>query len=107
MPLHYGAHGGNEKTESFTRNIGTGGAFILSDEPLPVGTELSLAIRVPTNEEPIALTAEVRWQALPEQDSDDPGMGVAFIDVEVNALLELNKYFASLTGTELSGTDET
>ncbi len=103
VPLCYRADSNSKSVESVTRNIGTGGAFILSDDPLPVGTELSLAVRVPTSDEPISLTAEVRWQALPNQDGDDPGMGVEFVDVEVSALLELNKYFSSLTGTDLTG----
>ena len=34
---------------------------------------------------------------------DEPGMGVQFHDVDIDVLLELNDYFASLTGVEVSG----
>jgi len=88
-------------TTTVTRNIGLGGAFVLSENPLPVGTELVLAIRVPTRDEPIELMAEVRWLIPADEDADGSGMGVQFLDIDVDTLLALNNYFASLAGTDV------
>jgi uncharacterized protein (TIGR02266 family) len=86
-----------------TRDISVGGAFIEHDRPLPIGTELYMELYVPTSEEPLEIDAEVRWIVPPGGDGIVPGMGVEFLDLSVDALLMLNEYFASLTGTESDG----
>lgn len=73
-----------------TRNIGVGGAFIASPEVQPVGTALTVELSLPTSEQVFTLPAIVRWAAAGE------GMGVQFIGVDVDVLLELNDYFATL-----------
>lgn len=83
-------------SDAETRNVGVGGAFIATPEPLPVGTPLVVQLTVPTSERRFELTALVRWAT----DQDDPGMGVQFVDVDIDVLLDLNDYFASLTGRE-------
>lgn len=85
---------------SVTSNIGVGGAFIRSDDPEAVGTRLKLALKVPTSDVPIEVDAEVRWLVEPEDDRHEPGMGVKFHGLEVECLLRLSEYFASLTGAE-------
>ncbi|MEM9490059.1 MAG: PilZ domain-containing protein [Myxococcota bacterium] len=91
--------------ESVTHNLGVGGAFIASAAPLPVGSELWLALHLPTAERAIAVRARVRWQlspAAPDSDSGDPrGMGVEFLAPDTDALLALGQYFASLTGCDI------
>ena len=83
-----------------TRNLGTGGAFILCREPMPVGTQLQLFLRLPTADHDIGITAEVRWVVTYAEDPDGAGMGVKFLEPEVGTLLVLSEYFASLTGTD-------
>ncbi|MCE9577784.1 MAG: PilZ domain-containing protein [Deltaproteobacteria bacterium] len=79
-----------------TRNIGVGGAFIEGGADLRTGLELELELRLPGSDLWRPLNAIVRRiEAGPP-----PGFGVEFIDVEVDVLLELNDYFASLTGSE-------
>jgi hypothetical protein len=73
-----------------TRNIGVGGAFIASSELQDVGSALTLELRLPTSEQTFALPAVVRW-ARPGE-----GMGVQFVGVDIDVLLELNDYFATL-----------
>ncbi len=80
---------------AFTRNIGVGGAFVVTESPARPGTPLMLAIHVPTATEPIEVRGEVRWSG-----DDPPGMGVKFGGLGVEELLQLNEYFASLTGRE-------
>ena len=74
-----------------TRNIGVGGAFIATDQVQPVTTTVTIELSLPTTEQIFTLPAVVRWAAR-------EGMGVQFVGVDVDVLLELNDYFASLTG---------
>lgn len=74
-----------------TRNIGVGGAFIVSQLVQAVGSEVLLELTLPTTDQTFALPAVVRWAA-------GDGMGVQFVGVDVDVLLELNDYFATLTG---------
>lgn len=74
-----------------TRNIGVGGAFIATAELQPVTTTLTVELSLPTTEQVFTLPAVVRWTA-------KDGMGVQFVGVDIDVLLELNDYFASLTG---------
>ena len=77
--------------EAETRNIGVGGAFIACPDILPVGTAMTIELTLPTSEQVFTLPAIVRW-AHPTD-----GMGVQFVGVDVDVLLELNDYFSSLT----------
>ena len=74
-----------------TRNVGVGGAFIACAEVQPVGTPMTLELILPTSEQVFTLPAIVRW-ANPRE-----GMGIQFVGVDVDILLELNDYFSSLT----------
>jgi Tfp pilus assembly protein PilZ len=96
VELAYRATGDDdsEPVRAFTRNIGVGGAFVVTDQPAPVGAKLHIMIDVPTSEQTIQVSAEVRWS------SADSGMGVKFHDLDVDQLLQLSEYFASLTGSE-------
>jgi uncharacterized protein (TIGR02266 family) len=85
-----------ELYSAVTRNIGVGGAFILTDTPEAAGASLSLQLQLPNVDNPIVVDCEVRWSTT----GDESGMGVKFENIDVEALLALNEYFASLTGTE-------
>jgi Tfp pilus assembly protein PilZ len=74
-----------------TRNIGVGGAFIATSQVQVVGTSMTLALTLPTSEQVFTLPAIVRWAHGSE------GMGVQFVGVDVDILLELNDYFSTLT----------
>ena len=74
-----------------TRNIGVGGAFIACADVQAVGTSMTLEFSLPTSDQVFTLPAIVRWSR--ERD----GMGVQFVGVDVDILLELNDYFSSLT----------
>jgi hypothetical protein len=74
-----------------TRNIGVGGAFIVTS-PAAIGSSVSIELTLPTSDQTFSLPAVVRWVA-----SD--GMGVQFVGVDVDVLLELNDYFSTLVGT--------
>lgn len=75
-----------------TRNIGIGGAFIATAELQPVGTSMTVEVTLPTSEQVFTLPAIVRWA------KDGQGMGIQFVGVDIDILLELNDYFSTLTG---------
>jgi uncharacterized protein (TIGR02266 family) len=86
-------------TLAHTRNIGVGGAFIVTATPPQPGTHLILTLHVPTPAKKIEVKAEVRWTSSVDGAT---GMGVKFYGLDVEELLQLNEYFASLTGRDES-----
>jgi uncharacterized protein (TIGR02266 family) len=90
---------GGGSFRAYTRNIGVGGAFIVTTTPERAGTALTLSLTVPSLPQTLVVKAEVRWNT-PGDAYDPPGMGVKFFGLEVEELLALNEYFASLTGRE-------
>jgi uncharacterized protein (TIGR02266 family) len=86
---------------AFTKNIGVGGAFILTPDPAPPGAMLEIVVRVPAAQRPIEVTAEVRWivDGKHNEPEREHGMGVKFSGLDVDQLLALNEYFAALTAT--------
>ncbi|HUJ58376.1 MAG TPA: PilZ domain-containing protein [Kofleriaceae bacterium] len=93
MPVRFRTAGHGAWIEAQTRNIGIGGAFIASGQVQPVGTTMTIELSLPTTDQVFALPAVVRWST----GDDGGGMGVQFIGVDVDVLLELNDYFSSLT----------
>ncbi len=76
---------------SRTRNIGVGGAFVVTDRPPPIGTQLTLALIV--HDSPrrppwtLELRGEVRWQKGESNVvGEEAGMGVVFYGLDVEQL---------------------
>ncbi len=90
-----------QELRAFTKNIGVGGAFIITPDPAPPGAALEIVLDVPKSARPIEVTGDVRW--IVDGKHDEPqaehGMGVKFNGLDVDQLLALNEYFASLTST--------
>jgi hypothetical protein len=76
-----------------TRNIGVGGAYIATFEVQEVGTGLTVELTLPTTDRVFTLPSIVRWSSA----APPAGMGVQFVGVDVDILLELNDYFSTLT----------
>lgn len=92
--------GNGEEHRAHTKNIGVGGAFIVTPRPPRVGSQLHIVIEMPSGTVPIEVRAEVRWVLVGEDISAaDSGAGVRFAGLTVDQLLALNEYFASLTTT--------
>jgi uncharacterized protein (TIGR02266 family) len=91
----------SDEQRAYTRNIGVGGAFIITPDPPPPGTALQIALAVPAAARPIEVRADVRWIVDGKHDErdDEHGMGVKFAGLDVDQLMALNEYFASLTST--------
>ncbi len=76
-----------------TRDIGVGGAFVLTPMVQAIGTPLMLEITLPTTDQTFTLPGIVRW-AVPGVEG---GMGVQFVGLDIDVLLELNEYFSTTT----------
>jgi hypothetical protein len=91
MPVRFRTSLHPDWIQAETRNIGVGGAFIACRELQSIGTPLTIEVTLPTSEQIFTLPAIVRWT------HDDEGMGIQFVGVDVDIMLELNDYFATLT----------
>ena len=80
-----------EWSDAETRNIGVGGAFIVTQTIAEVGATITIQMSLPTSDQTFSLPAVVRW-------ATTDGMGLQFVGVDVDILLELNDYFATLVG---------
>jgi len=81
----------------FIRNISTGGLFVHTHDPLPIGRELIVRFTIPTLSEPVTARAVVRWVRPYRSDLKDaiPGMGVQFVDVlPSRAIQAINEFIA-------------
>jgi uncharacterized protein (TIGR02266 family) len=93
MPVRFRTPAHATWIDAETRNIGVGGAYIASSAPPAVGTTLTVELTLPTTDQTFTLPAVVRWSS----SAAPPGMGVQFVGVDVDILLELNDYFSTLT----------
>ena len=82
--------GGTEWVTAGARDVGAGGAFIITKTAEPISAEIVLELVLPTSDQVFTLSARVRW-------SSPDGMGVEFLGEPADVLLELTDYFATLT----------
>lgn len=74
-----------------TKDIGVGGAFIVAADVPPVGASITVELVLPTSDQVFVLPSVVRWSSTGEAG----GMGVQFVGVDIDVLLELNEMFAA------------
>lgn len=69
------------------RNISELGIFVATRKPLAVGTTLTLRFAPPGAEDPFVLQGRVQWvnEVRPLGANLNPGMGVAFLDLTIEA----------------------
>jgi len=66
----------------YTKNISRGGTFIQTHKPLPVGTEFSFLLYIPTLEQPLEIRGLVKWVVEPTSGDGaaaPAGMGIRFV----------------------------
>lgn len=79
-------------------NISTTGVFIRTSNPLPQGTELDIAFRLPDLKGEIKATVVVRWSTEIEMSADKPnhspavGMGMEFVTIAPRHRKAILKY---------------
>ena len=84
----------SREIEGGTENLGTGGAFILADPPLPPGTPVIVAISSATTWDPLRIHGVVRWVRDARQ-GVAAGMGVAFDALSPEQALALHRLFGA------------
>ena len=62
----------------FTTNINEGGMFVVTDQPHPVETLVTLRFRLPGGEEPCEVVGRVVWVRHQADDEGPRGMGIEF-----------------------------
>jgi Tfp pilus assembly protein PilZ len=73
FPVTYGGIGGPCKT--YTRDVNEEGMFIITEDPLPEGSEVHILLTVPIRGNAISLSGVVAHTVVVE-DEDVPGMGI-------------------------------
>jgi type IV pilus assembly protein PilZ len=65
------------------RNVSELGIFVLTREPLEVGTRIMLRFSPPGSDEPFDLQGTVQWvnPVRVLSDNRNPGMGILFVDI--------------------------
>lgn len=71
------------------RNLSLGGALVALSRRLPMGTQVIVRFRVPTQDQAIEVGARVRW-------STEESLGLQFDGLRAREVWSLNKYFESL-----------
>lgn len=85
-------HEGKQRKE-LVADLSTGGAFVRSWDPLPVGAKVVLALRLPLSFSALELKGHVAWRRLA---GEHPGMGIEFAHQDDGARLKLEKLLLKL-----------
>jgi hypothetical protein len=86
--------------EGMTRNVSTGGAYIVSAWAGVVGERVGLQINLPGLRQPMSASAEVRWvRSLSESEpvSVHHGMGIKFVDLHLWSSAHLADFLDQVT----------
>ena len=72
-------------------NISEFGIFVRTQEPLEVGTRLTLTFAPPGSDEPFVLHGQVQWVNAVRMlaDNPNPGMGIRFVDLTTESKARL------------------
>lgn len=79
------------------RNMSSGGIFIATDTPHPIGTEFVVKFTIPTLDRPVIARCKVKWIKDYNREIKDmvAGMGCQFLDLDPEAekaIEEFRKY---------------
>jgi len=79
----------NAFIKSYLHDIGTGGLFIKTSDPLICGEKFGLRISLPDNEKELEVFCEVVWNRKEEDTLNQgypPGMGVKFLNISKESM---------------------
>ena len=91
-------YGVEKKFTNYSVNLSTGGLFLETDNPLPQDEKLTLKFQLPDNEQPISCQGRVTWinsPGSPLKPNLPPGMGIQFLDVDLDALHQIRLFLQS------------
>jgi uncharacterized protein (TIGR02266 family) len=80
-----------------TQDISSGGVFVATYMPPPVGSEIQLTLALPGAPAPLALRGIVRWARDVKVASDDcpAGCGVQFLDLSADDAKLIERFLAT------------
>jgi Tfp pilus assembly protein PilZ len=80
---------------TYTRDVGTGGLFVVTSEDLVVGERVEVILSTPSTWEPVTLQAEVcRYEG--SEGGDPGGVGLRFVEPTEEETVALARFVASL-----------
>lgn len=77
-------------------NLSSGGLFIVTANPPPVSTEITVRFRIPNFDRDIVARCVVKWHRKSRPDCKDmiPGMGVQFLTLDKDAERAINEFIS-------------
>ena len=88
-------------TSNLSINISTGGIFIKTPKPPPMGTMLDLEFSLPDQHKTIKADGKIVWVQHPSAKSSMPaGMGIKFRQISAEDLQEISEYVKKIVGQE-------
>ena len=84
-----------EPLRAYTRDVGTGGVFVVTDACLERGEQVRLVLVAPTTWQPLRIDAEVAWWRAAGAEGP-AGVGMRFVEPNADQLLALGDLVAAL-----------
>ena len=66
----------------YCTNLSRGGVFVSCEDPLPPGSSVALELQLPGRDQPVVVSAQVRWTRAEANADGPPGMGLSFEHIE-------------------------
>ncbi|MDY0191332.1 MAG: PilZ domain-containing protein [Desulfuromonas sp.] len=87
----------------YATNISCGGFFISSVTPAPIGSRFTVEIKLPgVKKRPLCCKCETTWRrTLSDTSTEDPGMGLRFIDLDKDTQDTIDEWVQQQTGNNL------
>jgi uncharacterized protein (TIGR02266 family) len=87
----------------FCRDLGSGGVFIETAQPLPTGSTIDLTFTIPDSKETLRTSGKVIWSqgAVPGRTNVSVGMGVQFSKFNDAQRKTLDQFISRYGGTNL------
>ncbi|MDF1566098.1 MAG: TIGR02266 family protein [Deltaproteobacteria bacterium] len=93
--LRVALQGPQEIEHLLTQNLSSGGLFLKTHHPPPVGSHVALELRLPETELPLGLEGEVRHHD--QQEDGTTGVGIAFESLDDETIATLENYLQKLS----------
>jgi uncharacterized protein (TIGR02266 family) len=79
-------------------NVGSGGLFVKTDEPLGLNQNITVRFTLPNHKEPITAEGKVVWvnPKTGKSISYPPGMGIKFTHISLDDKQRLNEFVAKV-----------
>ena len=76
----------------YITNLSEQGAFLATNDPVPVGDTVSLSITLPWQLGEVAVDTVVEWTNVDSQETTPPGVGLSFQDLPVGASEKIENF---------------